>query len=465
MSGFKRATISISQDEYDRLRDAERKLKSLPSPSVEVIQIISDQSLDLLRSNLAEMENRQARYQEFIDSLDESVQDIERSANVRMVEMESQAAHRLQEHIGSLRTDFEILLKEQEEKYETFVLDLNRQQQAQMANVTGELDQLFQDLYQKECIAQDWLNSYAILFDFIRENYATTFFSPHVFLGFEQQVIQAETNFQNGFFDAVLLGSQQGFRELSQYRLDLEQKHNEWNFLYQAAWEAVNQELIQVENSKYVQALDLDGNELPYLVDVRFWNPGDLDELTTYASEIVNKLLDHQNLPDIATLKQWLNEYFPSAHRKLEQIIFDARLKTINSQLRVNVADLVVQALQEQGFSLSSSAYNDYDLRQGYGARLTNIEGSEVIVQVSPTGTGIGENELQIRSLDSEVKTEHELQRRWQEVSQSLASFGMEVGRYERLKVPQPSSRSGRLIRERGEKLQISNKNRLTNGN
>jgi hypothetical protein len=465
MSGFKRATISISQDEYDRLRDAEGKLKSLPSPSVQVIQIVSDQSLDLLRSNLAEMENRQARYQEFMNGLNESVQDIERSANDRMVEIESQAANRLEEHIGSLRTDFEILLKEQEEKYEEFVLDINRQQQAQMANIAGEMDQLFQDQYQKECIAQGWLNSYANLFDFIQENYATGFFSPHIFLGFEQQLVQAETNFQNGFIDAVLLESQQGFRELSQYRLDLEQKHNEWNFLYQAAWEAANQELILIESSKYVPALDLDGNELPYLVDVRFWNPGDLDELSTYASEIANKLLDHENLPDIATLKQWLNEYFPSAHRKLEQIIFDARIKTINSQLRVNVADLVVQALQEQGFSLASSAYNDYDLRLGYGARLTNIEGNEVVVQVSPTGSGIGENELQIRSLDSEVKTEHELQRRWQEVSQSLAGYGMEVGRFERLNVPQQSPRSGRLIRERGEKLQISKKNSITNGN
>ena len=145
-------------------------------------------------------------------------------------------------------------------------------------------------------------------------------------------------------------------------------------------------------------------------------------------------------------------------NRKLEQIIFDARLKTINSQLRVNVADLVVQALQEQGFSLASSAYTDYDLRLGYGARLTNIEGNEVVVQVSPTGSGIGENELQIRSLDSEVKTEHELQRRWQEVSQSLAGYGMEVGRFERLKVPQQSLRSGRQIRERGEKLQTVEK-------
>ena len=317
MSGFKRATISISQDEYDRLRDAEGKLKSLPSPSVEVIQLVSDQSLDLLRSNLAEMEYRQARYQEFMNGLNESVQDIERSANERMVEMESQAANRLEEHIGSLRTDFELLLKEQEEKYAEFVLDLNRQQQIQMANISGELDQIFQDQYQKECIAQGWLNSYANLFDFIQENYATGFFSPHIFLGFEQKLAQAETNFQNGFIDATLLESQQGFQELSQYRLDLEQKHNEWNFLYQAAWEAANQELIQIENSKYVPALDLDGIELPYLVDVRYWNPGELDELATNAAKIANKLLDHENLPDAATLKQWLNEYFPSAQSQI----------------------------------------------------------------------------------------------------------------------------------------------------
>jgi hypothetical protein len=91
---------------------------------------------------------------------------------------------------------------------------------------------------------------------------------------------------------------------------------------------------------------------------------------------------------------------------------------------------------------LSSSAYEEYDLRSGYGARLTNIEGNEVVVQVSPAGTEIGANELQIQSLDAEQKTEHELRRRWQEISQSLDGYGVHVGQYEQLDLPQRQSRS-----------------------
>ena len=40
MSGYKRATVNISQDEYDRLRDADRKLRSLPDPSQVMFEAI-----------------------------------------------------------------------------------------------------------------------------------------------------------------------------------------------------------------------------------------------------------------------------------------------------------------------------------------------------------------------------------------------------------------------------------------
>jgi hypothetical protein len=465
MSGYKRATVSISQEEYNRLRDAEGKLRSLPPPSIEAIQAVKDQSYGLLQFNLETIEKRQARFQDFLMGLDSAIQSAEKNTNEQLKEIEFQTAARVQEHIGNLQQSFSDLLQEQQAQFEEVVYHLHCQEQAQIASFSEELDQIVQEQSQKREIARGWLDTCEGLLSFIRENYAPDFFSPQILYGFEQQLEQFEVNYQHRFYDAVLVASQQSFYELSLYRLELEQQHNEWFFLYQSAWETLSQELIQVENSAYVPALDLEGNELSSLVDVNFWNPGDLEQLYQEISELDHQLADQDSLPGISTLRLWLDTVLPDCRQKLERTILDARVKAINSQLRINVADLIVQALQQQGFSLASSAYNDYDLRLGYGARLTNIEGNEVIVQLTPNGTGIGENELHIQSYDSEEKTEHELHRRWQEMSQSLICYGIEVGHYEKLDLPRRAPRPSQGIHERRSQYQVPVKNGIANGN
>lgn len=449
MSGYKRATVSISQEEYDRLRESEGKLRSLPAPDEKTLQAIDLQTVQLIESNLADVEERQVRFQQYLTGIDGAIQSMEQNTHARLQEFNNQVATQLQEHIGKLREDYTGLISAQEKRYQEFVLELHRQQQLEISAYAEEMSQFSQEQQQKEIIALAWLNASFDLLDFIRENYATDFFAPGRLALFEQQLVQTEGNSQNGFTDAVLVASQATFRELSVFRLELEQQHTTWQVVYQAAWEGINRELSQVEASFSVPALDLDGNELPYLVDVDFWNPGCLEEIADELSMMGNRMLDQVEPPSIDTFQDWLENALPGLHRRLKEVVLDARIKTINSQLRINVADLVVQALEEQGFSLASSAYNDYDLRNSFGARLTNIEGSEVIVQVSPTGSEIGANELQIQSLDAEVKTEHELRSRWNEISRSLGGYGIQVGSFERLDSPRQRTRKGSLPQER----------------
>jgi hypothetical protein len=439
MSGNKRATVSISQDEYERLREAEGKLRDLPEPAADSAETISQQSIDLLRSHLDEVQQRQARFIDFLGNLDEAVYDMERATSVRLGEIEQQAFTEVENQIGSLRYDFNQVLAGQQKRYEEMVLALHRQQQAEIAIQAADLERVYQDYAQRSAVAGQWLDDYTRLSAFLRENYAVDFFYPGMTARVEQQVAQVEGNFNSGFFDAALLASQHGFQELSELRLELEACHTEWNLLFLAAWEGVSQEIAQVENSFYVPAYDLDGNELAYLVDVDFWQPGVLDQLHFALSEMGRQLLDQENLPGIDVLRNWLSDTLPALHQKLGNAVIDARVKTINSQLRINVADLVVQALQEQGFTLAACAYAEDDQRQGYGARLSNLEGNEVIIQVSPSGEAVGENELQIQSLDAEERTEHELERRWQEINQSLRHCGVDVGAYERLDAPRRS--------------------------
>jgi hypothetical protein len=111
-------------------------------------------------------------------------------------------------------------------------------------------------------------------------------------------------------------------------------------------------------------------------------------------------------------------------------------VNALNSQLRINIADLVVRALQDQGYALESSDYESADQRKTYDALLSNLDGSEVVVKVAPSGRDLGQNELHLQSIDREEHTEHELQQRWLEVSRSLTHYGLDVGQVVREDFP-----------------------------
>jgi hypothetical protein len=98
----------------------------------------------------------------------------------------------------------------------------------------------------------------------------------------------------------------------------------------------------------------------------------------------------------------------------------------LNSQLRINIADLVIEALQKQGYVLQQAEYAGSDQRMAYSAKVRNLEGNEIVIQVYPSDL-VGKNELHLVSLDRENRTEHELRQRSLEVTRSLGQHGLQV--------------------------------------
>jgi hypothetical protein len=203
--------------------------------------------------------------------------------------------------------------------------------------------------------------------------------------------------------------------------------------LYQAAFEAIDHLLDQACASRAIPAVDLDGCPLGYIIDTDYWAGGRLEQLIQRLSEIREQLCQPAETPGSDALYRLMEVELPEYRSSLEVVALDARINALNSQLRINIADLVVCALQEQGFSLEGFTYDQEDMRLGFGARLSNIEGNEVVLHVSPTGSQLGENELQIQSLDRQHRTEHELRRRWYEINRSLTAFGVAVGQVQQL--------------------------------
>ncbi len=453
MSGYKRATVTIGEDEYDRLREAEKKLRSLPLVSDEEYRAISQKSEKAIQANFSKIAQRQASFENLLNGMSQMVQGLESTTSQAIASYQASAAAQIQQYAGFLWDNFNQAIASNAEFFANSLAATQQELQAELDNYSSQVRRLSNDQASKQALAQDWLDAAGQLGEFIQMNYDHEHFTPGQVAYLERELDQACDNMELGLSEGVIITAQQLYRSFSDLRIALERAETEWHLIIQSALETASQIYVQAQESQVVPAVDLDGNLLSYTIDVDYWTGGRLSQLIADLQGIQDQLADEQNLPDSATLRDWLENDLPVYYQALEATILDARITALNSQLRINIADLVVHSLQEQGFALAACDYEAGDMRMAYDARMVNLEGNQVMVQVAPTGRELGENELHLQSLDREQRTEHELQRRWYEVSRALSSCGLAVGSYIRedtasysVEPQNPSRRPGPLL-------------------
>jgi hypothetical protein len=132
------------------------------------------------------------------------------------------------------------------------------------------------------------------------------------------------------------------------------------------------------------------------------------------------------------------NQIIPMIRESFESIVYEARLAALNSQLRMNIAETALQALENHGFRLDQAGYTDSDMRSEFNAQLNCIDGTQVSIQVLPTGRENEEltNDLVVITTHPYLKTEHEARMRWDELHQTLNQFNLNVSRPEILQLP-----------------------------
>jgi len=119
-------------------------------------------------------------------------------------------------------------------------------------------------------------------------------------------------------------------------------------------------------------------------------------------------------------------------------MIYEARLSALNSQLRMNIAETALQALETQGFTLSTAGYANQDMRAAFTADLESPDGSRVQIEVIPAQKTDEElsNDLVMTTHHHHLKTEQEARLQWQELCRTLGQYDLQVSRPEILPTP-----------------------------
>ncbi len=436
MSGHKRATITIREDEYRKLQEAEMKLRAEQKERAD--QELKMYTNEIFTSAFAEMEQRQHYYEQVISSLDSDLGNLERETAQTLFTQQADFYHEIEERMNDTWENTTQFVDQVSQSYKNLLEKEHRHHQSQLGALNRQLVHIQDNQQQKYILAETWFNCAVTLRDFIEDQYDFNRFAPGQTEKFDNELTLAYDNLQQDMPEAAFVSSQQVYLRLSALRLEIEKVMSEWQVLFHTTYRTARKLSKLAKENRECPAIDLNGNELSFSIDLKKWAGGKYVTLIRQINEITSILRNDAHRLTIQDLKNYLQEVLPQLEKELDNLIHQARWEVVNSQIRINIADLALQALEKQGFVMNEGGYVNNDMRKTYFASMRNIEGSEVVIYVDPGRENT--NALVIDSKDQIPRTEHELRKRFQEISQTLLQYGLKVGPMEVESTPIPGA-------------------------
>ena len=430
MSGYKRATVKISEEEYRRLHqaDIERRFKTHTKTEKKTSGQVAN-----LTDALKEMENRQLQFEQALSSLDQDFDWIGAEVMQDIMAQNARCYVSLATILEETTSDTSTSLVLLSQRF-TDAMQRERQQYVHhLQALTQRLDTYEQREQSKAEAARRWLRQAVVWADFIRERCDHERYLPGKLTRIFGSLHFAQDNLAQGFFESSMQTSQQAFVQLSELYFELEQCAVEWQTEYEQARSALDQFVAELEMNASVNAFGLEGEELTEQVDLAYWSNGKYRELVDKTRGLLALLSHEPRSISTEELRQTYTRLLPAIREKFESIIYEARLNALNSQLRMNIAERALQALETHGFRLNESGYTNKDMRAAFTANLENVDGSRVMIEVLPAQTTQQEltNELVVITNHPYLKTEHEARLQWQELCRTLNQYDLTVGRPE----------------------------------
>jgi hypothetical protein len=434
MSGYKRATVKISEEEYRRLHEAdkERRFKEHAKNSRP-----SRQTAELTDA-LREMENRQQHLEQAFRDIDRELGWMGTEAIQQFLSENARCYENLATMIEEASADASVSLDLLSQRFDETLQREREQYQYHLLGILQRLNAHEQNEQSKAQAARRWLRQCVALGDHLQERFDHQRFLPGQLTKILGRLNLAQDNLAEGLFETSIQASQQVFMQLSDFRLELEQRILDWKTHFGRAQSALTQFVTELEMNASVNALGLQGEELPEQVDLSYWSYGTYRDLLDKSRRLLRLLSQEQRSISTEELKRTCDEFLPLLTEKFESMIYEARLSALNSQLRMNIAETALQALETQGFTLSTAGYANQDMRAAFTADLESPDGSRVQIEVIPAQKTDEElsNDLVMTTHHHHLKTEQEARLQWQELCRTLGQYDLQVTRPEILPTP-----------------------------
>ncbi|GAP07249.1 hypothetical protein ATHL_02119 [Anaerolinea thermolimosa] len=427
MSGHKRATVTISQEEYRRLYEAEQRnyfdLLAIPDDIASQSRLEQESQITRVYDELV---SRQKKYEQFLKLMDERIQEVELTTAQQLLDTQADVfSHFINESEG--------WFLETHKKIEQYQQEFSQRIESEHARFKHEflkhqkaLQKIEDFKHSTQQLALDWINNTQDLIHFIDREYPPEIVDLTIETSMLQQAIE---NFQKGLFESCIALCQSTFYQLSRQRVQAEKKINLLQTLTLTVEQSFNLLIERINSNRYVQAIDQEGNFLETTIDVDFWSSGKLSELLNEVQNVYTEIQHHPYSLSENNLAEILEKRTPEWSSLLVEIVHEARRTALNAQIRYSLAHLILESALTQGYRPVAGEYEEKDYRKAYIARAIGIDGSEIRIKIDPL-----ENLSFSMSLENNPGShisEAEMKQRMMELIHSVSQSGFDLGKIE----------------------------------
>lgn len=352
------------------------------------------------------------------------------------VSIEERELRRLREQESKLRS----LSKDLPERLEAIRRQIEREMQGRIAPIENrikqqeretramqaQIDSIIAEARQKKDTARRFFVDLTKLLE-ETERLPHNRFAPGKLDAIRRHVEDAKRNYEGNMPEASLSTAQQAYWDMVDLRTEVLKKQREFMLIYQTALQDARLLLEEAHaNRKYQLELGQGTDKEVLDLEVDYWTDGELSTFEQEINVLERRLVDGENTLTTEQVKEILAE-IEAMKPKLSEIVERARQNILASQLRVNIAEIVVDALKVQGFELMDSTYEGNDERNSFIVKVKNIAGSEVVTVISPVEGEVGKNAVSIHSYDETFIDEATLKQRANEIVSILKENGLEA--------------------------------------
>ena len=424
MSGKKR--ITVGEAEWNALQQQARQLRDLQRNAPKLVADLRRQTQADLDEVSRRLEGRQSAVEQHMGALSTQAQRLEAETSRRLTEQAAQLHSRLSQTAGQLREETDAALAEQQR---TWRAELAAERDKQRAEVSDLRNELRGEAQASAEAAQAWLSDAAVLRDVIGDQLPHERYASGELAALTRRLATAEESSQQGQSQAALALAQQLYHDLHELRVEIELLDREWTGLHTVITERLR-ELDETAATNATQQIAPGefGNDAAVDLDVDHWSEGGLSELRADLRDLLAQVNDAGNPPTTEQLQRTRDILLPELEQRLTGTFQRARLRLLASQRRINVADIVVQTLDDMaGYYVEDHAYERMDQRRAFFAKLGHLSGNEIVLSVAPTADDSGECAVRVLSFDYDTAAQQVLDERGETILRGLRSHGLTV--------------------------------------
>lgn len=379
MSGRKETTVTMGAREAERLRQSDLRLRTLQQDLPERLREARASVMAEVSRQNARMDQRLRQIENTTSQLQSDMASLEERNNRLLARQRAEYTDLFsQERAERIRQG-----QEMRDEYQSLIADERAERQRQVSELQTRVTQIEDREGRLEQMASAWLQDLRILSDDIGK-LPHERFSPGSMNRIKGHIEQAAVNLHNGASQSALSQAQNAYFELVELRSEVLRKEQEFEAEYLRALEAIRSLIEEVRLTRQAVIPSDETASADIEVDIDFWSRESLSPISERLTELQRRLEKEKETLELAQVQE-IEADAATLRAKLPAIVDAARMTIINSQACHNVAEIVADVMEQQGYRVEEGTYEGEDQRGAYAVKMRNVGGDEFVTIIKPS--------------------------------------------------------------------------------